>query len=119
MLWPLYGRAAAVRRPDACLIDPLAVKIAYGIEYDCARSFRKPTSWHVIRALAIDGLWRRWLRQHTGGQVVGLGEGLETQFISPRQPAGAGRSASRQRNAPQSAGRPPIRFRPPEGLGRR
>src|SRR5271157_6422883 len=41
------------------------------------------------------------------------------EFISPRQPADADRLASRHRNAPRSAGRPPIRFRPPEGPGRR
>jgi O-methyltransferase involved in polyketide biosynthesis len=80
MLWPLYGRAGEARRPDARLIDPLAVKIADAINYDYARNFGKPTSRHVFRALAIDRLLRAWLRQHPGGQVVGLGEGLETQF---------------------------------------
>ncbi|HEV2970081.1 MAG TPA: class I SAM-dependent methyltransferase [Pirellulales bacterium] len=81
MLWPLYGRAAETRRPDARLIDPQAVRIADAIEYDYARSFRKPNFGHVLRALCIDGLLRQWLAKHPNGQVVALGEGLETQVF--------------------------------------
>jgi len=80
MLWPLYGRAAEARRPDSRLHDPRAVIIADSIDYDFERSFGRPSSRHVIRAMAIDTLLRKWLREHPGGQVVGLGEGLETQF---------------------------------------
>ena len=80
MLWPLYARATEARRPDARLRDPHAVRIADAIDYDYARSFGKPHYAHVNRALAIDDLLRRWIRDHPAGQVVGLGEGLETQF---------------------------------------
>ncbi len=80
MLWPLYGRTAEARRPDARLLDPYAVRIADAIDYDYARSFGKPDFGHVMRALCIDSLLRQWLSHHPGGQVVALGEGLETQF---------------------------------------
>jgi O-methyltransferase involved in polyketide biosynthesis len=80
MLWALYNRAAEARRPDAFLRDPLAVRIGDRIDYDYVRSFGKPDAGHAIRAVTFDRLLRRWLRQHPGGQVIALGEGLETQF---------------------------------------
>jgi O-methyltransferase involved in polyketide biosynthesis len=80
MLWPLYNRAAEARRPDALLDDPVAIRVADGIAYDYARSFGRPGSGQVVRALLVDRLLRGWLRRHPGGQVVALGEGLETQF---------------------------------------
>ena len=80
MLWALYNRAAEARRPDALITDPLAVQIADAIKYDYARSFGQPESGQVIRALLSDRLLRAWLQYHPGGQVVALGEGLETQF---------------------------------------
>ena len=80
MLWGLYNRAAEARRPDALFHDPVAVRIADAIAYDYARSFGQPESGHVIRALLSDRLLRAWLHAHPGGQVVALGEGLETQF---------------------------------------
>lgn len=80
MLWPLHNRAAEARRPDALLHDPLAVRIADAIDYDYARSFGQPDYRHVHRALVFDRLLREWLHAHPEGQVVALGEGLETQF---------------------------------------
>lgn len=80
MLWALYNRAAEARRPDALIADPLAIRIADAIKYDYARSFGRPESGQVIRALLSDQLLRAWLQDHPGGQVVALGEGLETQF---------------------------------------
>jgi O-methyltransferase involved in polyketide biosynthesis len=80
MLWPLYNRAAESLRPDGLLHDPLAVRIADSVDYDYASSFGRPDLGHVIRALVIDSLLRDWVRAHPGGQVVALGEGLETQF---------------------------------------
>jgi O-methyltransferase involved in polyketide biosynthesis len=80
MLWALYNRAAEARRPDALITDPLAIQIADAIRYDYARSFGRPESGQVIRALLTDRVLRVWLREHPGGQVVALGEGLETQF---------------------------------------
>lgn len=80
MLWPLYNRAAEAKRPDAKLVDPLAIQVADAIDYDYAESFGKPDFGHAMRALAIDGVLRDWLAAHPDGQVVALGEGLETQF---------------------------------------
>lgn len=80
MLWALYNRAAEARRPDAHLVDPLAIQIADAIRYDYAYHFGRPESGQVIRALLSDNLLRDWLLHHPGGQVVALGEGLETQF---------------------------------------
>lgn len=79
MLWPLYNRAAESRRPDAFFRDPWAVDIADRISYDYERSFGPPDPSHAVRAAVFDGLLRDWLRDHPGGQVVALGEGLETQ----------------------------------------
>jgi O-methyltransferase involved in polyketide biosynthesis len=79
MLWGLYNRAAEARRPDVLLRDPLAMQIADAIAYDYARSFGRPESGQVVRALLTDQLLRAWLGAHRGGQVVALGEGLETQ----------------------------------------
>ncbi len=36
--------------------------------------------WHVVRALTTDRLLRHWLARYPDGQVVALGEGLETQY---------------------------------------
>ena len=80
MLWALYNRAAEARRPDALIGDPLAIQIADAIRYDYVRSFGRPESGQVIRALLSDQLLRAWLQDHPGGQVVALGEGLETRF---------------------------------------
>lgn len=80
MLWPLHNRAAEARRPDAFLRDPLAVEIADSIDYDYVRSFGKPDASHAIRAVVFDQVLHRWLHEHPGGQVIALGEGLETQF---------------------------------------
>jgi O-methyltransferase involved in polyketide biosynthesis len=80
MLWPLYNRAAEARRPDARLSDPHAVRIADGIDYDYPRHFGKPDFSHALRSLIIDRALKAWLVRHARGQVVALGEGLETQF---------------------------------------
>ena len=80
MLWALYNRAAEARRPDALIDDPWAVQIADSIRYDFVRSFGRPESGQVMRAVLSDGVLRDWLGDHPDGQVVALGEGLETQF---------------------------------------
>lgn len=80
MLWALYNRATEARRPDPLIYDPMAIHIADAIAYDYARSFGNPEEGQVIRALLTDRLLRSWLHDHPAGQVVALGEGLETQF---------------------------------------
>jgi O-methyltransferase involved in polyketide biosynthesis len=80
MLWPLHNRAAEARRRNPHLRDPHAVRIADALDYDFERSFGKPDYSHVLRALVLDRALADWLCDHPGGQVVALGEGLETQF---------------------------------------
>lgn len=80
MLWPLHGRVAEAKRPDAKLKDPMAIRVAESIDYDFAESFGEPDFGHAMRAMAIDGVLREWIAAHPNGQVVALGEGLETQF---------------------------------------
>lgn len=80
MLWGLYNRAVVARGSDTDFKDPMAVQIADQIAYDYARSFGKPEAGQVMRAMTIDGLLRQWCESHPVGQVVALGEGLETQF---------------------------------------
>lgn len=80
LVWALYNRAAEARRPDAFLNDPLAVQIADNIDYDYVRSFGRPDPGFAIRAVRFDQVLKNWLREHPGGQVIALGEGLETQF---------------------------------------
>jgi O-methyltransferase involved in polyketide biosynthesis len=80
MLWALYNRAVEARRADTLLHDPMAVQIADRIAYDYARLFGKPESGQVMRAVTLDRLIREWSNHHPDGQVIALGEGLETQF---------------------------------------
>jgi O-methyltransferase involved in polyketide biosynthesis len=80
LLWALYNRAAEARRPDSLLSDPNAIRIADAIAYDYERFFGKPRSGQVIRAILSDKVLREWIILHPQGQVVALGEGLETQF---------------------------------------
>lgn len=81
LLWNLYNRAAAARRPGALLDDPRAVELAESIDYDFGR-FGEPTlaQWHELRVMCFDREVRRFVAARPGGTVVALGEGLETQF---------------------------------------
>lgn len=80
MLWGLYNRAVEARRKDTHFNDPMAVQIADQIAYDYARSFGKPEAGQVMRAMTIDSVLKGWCEAHPTGQVIALGEGLETQF---------------------------------------
>ena len=80
MLWPLYNRASESARAAAIFRDDKASAIAAAIDYPYARSFGPPDMWHVLRPLRFDEQIRRYLELHPAAQVVGLGEGLETQF---------------------------------------
>ncbi|VTS08148.1 class I SAM-dependent methyltransferase [Tuwongella immobilis] len=81
MLWPLINRAAEARRPAPLLDDPEAIRIVDSLDYPFAEHFGPPDLSHVHRALVMDRLIRMWLRQHPAGQIVALGEGLETQWF--------------------------------------
>lgn len=80
MLWTLHNRASEARRPDAFLVDPDCVRIYEAIDYDFVSSFGKPDGSHPLRSRMFDEALRPWLRAHTGGTVVELAAGLETQF---------------------------------------
>ncbi|MCW2860267.1 MAG: O-Methyltransferase involved in polyketide biosynthesis [Actinoallomurus sp.] len=80
LLWNLYNRAVEARRADALLRDPLAVELVDGIDYPFERFGEQMSQWHALRVLCFDREVRRFLRARPGGTVVGLGEGLETQF---------------------------------------
>jgi O-methyltransferase involved in polyketide biosynthesis len=84
LLWTLWYRAEEARRPDAVLDDPLAVELVERIDYPFAERFG-PTAGVVaqgqaLRSLCFDREIRRFMREHPGGTVVALGEGLETAF---------------------------------------
>lgn len=80
MLWPLWNRAAEQRRKDRLIDDPLAAKLAERLDCDFPSLFGRPSVLHVIRARVSDDLIRAYLADHPAGNVVALGEGLETQF---------------------------------------
>jgi O-methyltransferase involved in polyketide biosynthesis len=84
MLWTLYYRATEARRPDAVIRDPKAVELVDAIDYPFEERFGRAVEWQAqwqgLRARRFDTEVRRFLRDHPGGTVVALGEGLETQF---------------------------------------
>jgi O-methyltransferase involved in polyketide biosynthesis len=84
LLWTLYHRALEARRPDRVLDDPKAVELVEAIDYPFAERFGTgdlgKAQWQGLRARCFDEEVRRFLREHPGGTVVALGEGLETQF---------------------------------------
>ena len=81
MLWPLWNRAAEMRRDDRLIEDSMASDLVARIDYDFGGSFGKPSAFHPIRARVCDDLIRDYLaRTRENPVVVALGEGLETQF---------------------------------------
>ena len=79
MLWTLHNRAHEAMRPDRKLTDPEAVRIYQSLDYDFLKRFGPPDETHAVRSLCFDRAIKAWLREHPGGSVIGLGEGLETQ----------------------------------------
>ena len=80
LLLMLHQRAAVSRRSPGVFHDPEAERIYAAIDYPFAARFGPPSPWGALRARAIDARIRSWLLAHPAGTVVGLGEGLETQF---------------------------------------
>jgi O-methyltransferase involved in polyketide biosynthesis len=82
LLWNLYQRATEARRPHPVLDDPRAVELVDAIDYPFEERFGKGGlgQWQALRARCFDVEVRRFLDEHPDGQVVALGEGLETQF---------------------------------------
>jgi O-methyltransferase involved in polyketide biosynthesis len=82
LLWNLYQRATEARRPDAVIADPKAIEVVDSLDYPFEERFgrAKQGQWQALRALRFDMEVRSFLAEHPDGQVVALGEGLETQF---------------------------------------
>jgi O-methyltransferase involved in polyketide biosynthesis len=84
LLWTLYHRASEAARPDAVIDDPRAVELVEAIDYPFAERFgpvgAAQAQWQALRARTFDDAVRRFAREHPGGTVVALGEGLETGF---------------------------------------
>lgn len=57
----------------------MAIEVVDRLEYDFADSGRG-ARLHAVRVSTFDAAVRRFLGSHPAGQVVALGEGLETQF---------------------------------------
>jgi O-methyltransferase involved in polyketide biosynthesis len=65
------------------LRDPLAVEVVEAIDYPFQARFGAReglAQWQALRSRCFDGAVLRFLAVHPAGTVVGLGEGLETQF---------------------------------------
>src|SRR5262249_7820937 len=84
MLWTLYYRAREARRSDSVLRVPRGVELVDRIDYPFEKRFgvavEWQAQWQALRARRFDTEVRRFMRDHPGGAVVALGEGLETQF---------------------------------------
>ncbi len=82
LLWNLYQRATEARRSDAVLKDPKAIELVDSIDYPFEEKFGKAGmgQWQGLRALRFDQEIQQFLSEHPDGQVVALGEGLETGF---------------------------------------
>lgn len=80
MLWPLWNRAAEMRRRDRLIDDPMAADLVKRIDYDFKGHFGKPTVFHPIRARVGDDLIKAYAARNVENpRVIALGEGLETQ----------------------------------------
>jgi len=79
MLWSLPNRACDARRPNSILDDPKTISIHDAIAYDYHHNFGTPNGTLAARAAQIDSTLRQWLTDHPEGQIISLGEGLESQ----------------------------------------
>lgn len=80
LLLPLWGRIAEQSRADRLIDDPLAVAAGEAIGIDLAARFGAPLVSFPLRARASDDLIAQYARDHGGGTVIALGEGLDTAF---------------------------------------
>ena len=82
-LWTLWHLAVEAKRRDRVLDDPLAVELVDRIDFPFVERFgdgRTLSQWQALRVRCFDNAIRRFLSAHSGGTVVALGEGLETQL---------------------------------------
>jgi hypothetical protein len=91
LLWTLWHRAVEARRPDAVLVDPLAVELVERIDFPFAARFgngERLSQWQALRARCFDDAIRRFLADHPSGTVAALGEGLEPRWLVERSRRG-------------------------------
>ncbi|MEM7278602.1 MAG: class I SAM-dependent methyltransferase [Pseudomonadota bacterium] len=80
MLWPLWNRAAEMRRKNRLIDDPISAELVERIDYDFRRNFGSPSVLHAIRARYSDDLVRKYIKNCKGRPtVIGLGDGIDTQ----------------------------------------
>lgn len=78
-VWTLYHRAEEASRRDGIVDDPKAIEIYRRIDYPFRRRFGPPQRAFAVRTLTFDREVRAFLAAAPDGQVIALGEGLETQ----------------------------------------
>lgn len=78
-LWTLYHRAREAARPSGWFEDPEAIRILQCIDYPFFRRFGRPHPAFAIRSAAFDRQVQAFLTEAPDGQVINLGDGLETQ----------------------------------------
>ncbi|MCV7229505.1 class I SAM-dependent methyltransferase [Mycolicibacterium komossense] len=78
-LLTLNGRAHQARHPQAIIADPMAIRLADGIEFDFDKFGRKGQEM-ALRSLAFDKVTIDYLGAHPAATVVALAEGLQTSF---------------------------------------
>lgn len=86
MLMTLHSRATEAMRSDTPFADPEAVRIYRSIDYDFRRNFGPPEPSMALRASVFDQALREFLEVYPSGQIVNLGEGLETQRFRVEAP---------------------------------
>jgi O-methyltransferase involved in polyketide biosynthesis len=79
-LMTLQVRATEARRADSLIDDPMAIRLVDSIDFDFAKFGRSRRQDMALRALAFDGVTRRYLADHPKATVVALAEGLQTSF---------------------------------------
>lgn len=79
-LLTLQVRATEARRADSLIDDPMAIQLVDSIDFDFAKFGPSRRQDMALRALAFDGVTRRYLVDHPKATVVALAEGLQTSF---------------------------------------
>jgi len=83
-LWTLHHRAIEASRTNRVLNDPKALELVRAIKYPFYERFGADmlgaSQAQALRVKCFDLQVQTFLGQHPNGNVVALGEGLETQF---------------------------------------
>lgn len=74
----LHGRASEAARPHGCLRDSAALTLRASLSGDLQRVFGAPNPRPAVRAGLFDRALRGFLERWPNGQILSLGEALET-----------------------------------------